>query len=129
MWTVIKTEKQYDTATKRMEELWDAKPGSKEDDELEILLLLLGDYEDKNYPIPEPDPIEAIKFRMEQMNYSRSDLMRITGQSKTAISLVMNKKRSISLALARTLYHDLHVPAEILLGEPLAVYTLKKKRK
>lgn len=78
----IKTKKDYKAAMERLDKIFDAKPGSKEGDELEILALLIEKYENEHYPVPPPDPIEAIKFRMEQMGYDAKDLEEIIGNKE-----------------------------------------------
>lgn len=112
----IKTENDYELALKRLDEIFDAKPGSKEGDELEILALIIEDYEDKNYPIDPPDPIEAIKFRMEQMNMNQTDLADIIGH-KSRASEILNKKRKLTLTMIRKLNKRLNIPTAILVKE------------
>lgn len=109
----IKTEKDYQQALKRLEVIFDAKLNSKEGDELEILLMLIEKYENKKYPIPAPDPIEAIKFRMEQLDYDKKDLEKIIG-SKSRVSEILNKKRKLSLGMIRKLNAALNIPTEVL---------------
>lgn len=110
----IKTEQDYMEALERLEVIFDAKPGTKEGDELEILGILLEKYENENFPIELPDPIEAIKFRMEQLNYSQSDLAEIIGL-KSRASEILNKKRKLSLEMIRKLTDKLHIPSEVLI--------------
>ena len=98
----IKTEKDYNQALERLEEIFDAKPGTEEGDELEILGILIENYENNFFPIELPDPIEAIKFRMEQLNYSQNDLAEIIGL-KSRASEILNKKRKLSLEMIRKL--------------------------
>ncbi len=112
----IKTEKDYDLALKRLDVIFDATPGSKEGDELEILALLIEDYENKNYPIGPPDPIEAIKFRMEQMNMTQSDLADIIGH-KSRASEILNKKRKLTLGMIRKINKTLNISTEVLVKE------------
>lgn len=87
----IKTEQDYFEALERLEVIFDALPGTNEGDELEILGILLEEYENKHFPIELPDPIEAIKFRMEQLNYSQNDLAEVIGL-KSRASEILNKK-------------------------------------
>ena len=87
----IRTVKDYNKALKRIDQIFDAKLGSKEGDELEILGILIEQFENTNYPIDMPDPIEAIKFRMEQMGYNQMDLTHIVGL-KSRASEILNKK-------------------------------------
>ncbi|NGM72314.1 type II toxin-antitoxin system HigA family antitoxin [Sphingobacterium sp. SGL-16] len=110
----IKTEQNYMEALERLEVIFDAKPGTKEGDELEILGILLEKYENENFPIELPDPIEAIKFRMEQLNYSQNDLAEIIGL-KSRASEILNKKRKLSLEMIRKLTDKLHIPSEVLI--------------
>ena len=112
----IKNEKQYEAAAERIYKLMQhkIKPGSKEGDELEILSLLVKDYEEKHYPIPPPDPIAAIKFRMEQMGITNTDLVKILGY-RSRVSEIFSGKRKLSLEMIRTLHLRLKIPAEILI--------------
>lgn len=110
----IKTEQDYNQALERLEDIFDAKPNSKEGDELEILGILIEKYENENFPIELPDPIEAIKFRMEQLNYTQNDLANIIGL-KSRASEILNKKRKLSLEMIRNLSEKLHIPSEVLI--------------
>jgi len=110
----IKTEKDYFQALDRLELIFDAKPGTKEGDELEILGILLEKYEDEHFLIELPDPIEAIKFRMEQLNYSQNDLQEVIGL-KSRASEILNKKRKLTLDMIRKLSEKLHIPSEVLI--------------
>ena len=109
----IKTEKDYNIALKRLEEIFDAPPNSKEGDEAEILSLLIDNYENEHYPIEAPDPIEAIKIRMEEMNYKQKDLIGIIG-GKSRVSEVLNKKKRLTVEMIRKLEKTLHISASIL---------------
>jgi len=91
----IKTSKDYNQALKRLEFIFDAKQGTPEGDELEVLGILIDEYEKEQFPIGLPDPIEAIKFRMEQMGYSQNDLATIVGL-KSRASEILNRKRKLS---------------------------------
>jgi HTH-type transcriptional regulator/antitoxin HigA len=113
---VIKTTVEHERALARIEELFTAKPGTPDGDELELLLLLVETYEAKEYPIDLPDPIEAIRFRMEQAKLKQKDLISIFG-SKGKVSEVLNGKRDLSLTMIRKLVSDLGIPAEVLLQE------------
>src|SRR4051794_27659518 len=93
----IKTKKDYQDAMNRLEEIFDAKPGTSEGDELEVLGLLIDKYEQEHSPIGYPDPIEAIKFRMEQMGYSQSDLTKVGLKSRA--SEILSKKRKLTLEM------------------------------
>ena len=105
----IKTEKDYQKALKRLENIFDAQPGTAEGDELDILALLIERYEDMHYPIDAPDPIEAIKFRMEQMGYKQKDLEEMIGY-KGHVSEILNRKRKLTLGMVRKLHDKLNIP-------------------
>ena len=109
----IKTKKDYQQALGRLEVIFDAKKGTPEGDELEIVGILIGQYENENFPIDLPDPIEAIKFRMEQMGYSQTDLARVVGL-KSRASEILNKKRKLSLEMIRQLHEKLNIPTDVL---------------
>lgn len=110
----IKTEQDYNQALERLEVIFDAKKGTKEGDELEVLGILIEKYEDVHFPIDLPDPIEAIKFRMEQMNYSQNDLAKVIGR-KSRASEILNKKRKLSLEMIRNLHETMKIPTEVLI--------------
>lgn len=113
---VIKTEKDYQKALKRLEVIFDAKKGSKDSDELELLSLLIDNYEKEKYPIDLPDPIEAIKFRMEQLGYKQKDLAEAIGL-KSRVSEILNRKRKLTLDMIRKLHEVLGIPTEVLVKE------------
>ena len=98
----------------RLELIFDSKKGSDNGDELEILGILLEKYEDEHFPIGFPDPIEAIKFRMEQMGYNQTDLAKIVGL-KSRASEILNKKRKLTLEMIRLLHDNLKIPTEVLI--------------
>ena len=110
----IKTPADYDQALERLEQIFDASPGTAAGDELEILGILVEKYENENFPIDLPDPVEAIKFRMEQLNYSQNDLAGLIGQ-KSRASEILNRKRKLSLEMIRKLSAELHIPSEVLI--------------
>jgi HTH-type transcriptional regulator/antitoxin HigA len=110
----IKTEKDYNQALERLETIFDAKPGSVEGDELEVLGILIDKYENEHFPIGLPDPIEAIKFRMEQMGYNQNDLANIVGL-KSRASEILNRKRKLSLEMIRQLHERLNIPTDVLI--------------
>ena len=112
----IHSEQEYKKALKRLEKIFDAKPGTREGDELEILSILIDKYENSKDPIDFPDPIEAIKFRMEQLGYSQTDLIRVVG-FKSRVSEILNRKRKLTLDMIRKLNRALHIPAEVLVRE------------
>jgi len=113
---LIKTENDYQQAMLRLEKIFDAKPGSKEGDELEILGFLIDKYESEVDPIDLPDPIEAIKFRMEQKGLKQKDLAVILG-FKTRASEVLSKKRKLNLSMIRKLHEDLNIPTDVLVRD------------
>ncbi|MCF8243448.1 MAG: helix-turn-helix domain-containing protein [Melioribacteraceae bacterium] len=111
----IKTEKNYQSALKEIDKLWDAKPNTPKGDKLDVLVTLVEAYERKNYPVDPPDPIEAIKFRMEQMNLTQADLAEAMG-GKNRVSEVLNRKRNLTMKMARELHRKFNIPAESLIG-------------
>jgi HTH-type transcriptional regulator/antitoxin HigA len=110
----IKTDEDYNQALERLEEIFDAKNGSPEGDELEVLGILVDRYENERFPIGLPDPIEAIKFRMEQMGYNQTDLANIVGL-KSRASEILNRKRKLSLEMIRQLHERLNIPTDVLI--------------
>jgi HTH-type transcriptional regulator/antitoxin HigA len=111
---LIKTESDYNQALERLEVIFDAKKGTQEGDELELLGILIDQYENEKFPIDLPDPIEAIKFRMEQMGYTQNDLARIIG-FKSRASEILNRKRKLSLEMIRQLHTSLNIPTDVLI--------------
>lgn len=111
----IRTKRDYEQALKTIEKLWDSPAKSEEADTLEVISILVDEYENKHFPIEMPDPIEAIKFRMEQMNLTQKDVSKYFG-GENRVSEVFNRKRPLTLKMIRALYQNLHVPAEILLS-------------
>ena len=112
----IRTEEDYDIALERLEKIFDSQPGTKEGDELEILALLIEDYENRHYPIEPPEPVEAIKFRMDQLGLKQKDLGKILGH-KSRASEILNKKRKLTLEMIRKLHRELKIPTEVLIQE------------
>lgn len=110
----IKNKKDYNTALKKIESLMDAKRNSPELDELEVFSILVEKYEEEHFPISNPDPIESIKFRMEQMGLSQSDLIPVIG-SKSKVSEVLSGKRGLSMRMIRALHDRLKIPADVLI--------------
>ena len=110
----IKTKKDYQNALERLELIFNSKKGSPAGDELEILGILIEKYEEGHFPIGFPDPIEAIKFRMEQMGYNQSDLAKVIGL-KSRASEILNKKRKLTLEMIRLLHDSLKIPTEVLI--------------
>ena len=111
---LIKTEADYEAALKRIEELSDCQPDTPEGDEFELLVKLVEMYEQEKYPIDNPDPVEAIKFRMEQEGLSNTDMIVYFG-SKSRVSEVLNRKRGLSLSMIRKLSSGLDIPAAVLI--------------
>ncbi len=114
---VIKTEQEYEAALAHVETLMDAAHGSPEEQELELFALLIDAYEQEHHPIELPDPVETIKFRMEQQDLLQKDLVPYMG-SQSRVSEVLNRKRPLSLSMIRALHEGLGIPAEVLLREP-----------
>jgi len=112
----IKTETDYRAALERLEEVFDAKLGTAESDELEVLGLLIDDYENKYYPIEAPDPIEAIKIRMEEMHLKQVDLIPEIG-GKSRVSEILNRKRRLTVDMIRKLAAKLNLSASLLISE------------
>ncbi len=110
----IKSERDYNRALKRLELIFDAKPGSSEGDELEVLGILIEQYENEHFPIGMPDPIEAIKFRMEQLGYTQGDLANIVGL-KSRASEILSRKRKLTLEMIRQLHDSLKIPTDVLI--------------
>lgn len=116
MLKTIKNNKQYVTALSRIYKLMqkDIKPNTNESDELEVLSILVKTYEEKYFPVPKANPIEAIKFRMEQMEIRDKELSEILGY-RSRKSEILSGKRKLSLAMIRKLHELLHIPANILI--------------
>ena len=112
----LKTEDDYKWGLGQIEEMFDAEPGTPEADRLEVLVTLVEAYEDAHYPIPLPDPIEAIKFRMEAQDLSRKDLEAYIG-SRARVSEVLNKKRHLTLEMIRNLERGLGIPSSVLIQQ------------
>lgn len=112
----IKTEQDYNQALNRLEEIFHAEINTTEGDEAEILSILIEKYEDEYYPIGMPDPIEAIKFRMEQMGMNQKDLAEVVGFT-SRISEILNRKSKLTLNMIRRLSVKLHIPTEVLIQE------------
>ena len=110
----IREEADYERALRRVEELWNASESSTESDELEILATLIEAYEREHYPVELPDPIEAIKFRLEQKGKDSRALIGVIGQ-RTRVYEVMRGKRPLSLNMIRNLHEKLDIPAEVLI--------------
>ena len=111
----IKNDRELNRALKRIDELWGAKPNTPKGDELDILMLIVEKYEDEHYAIPASDPIEAIKFLMDQNSMSRKDLEPYIGTSGR-VSEVLSRKRSLTLAMIKKLHEGLKIPYECLIA-------------
>ena len=110
----IRTEADYEAALAEVERLWGAKSGTPNGDRLDVLATLIEAYEERQYPMDPPDPIEAIKFRMEQQGLTRKDLEAMIG-TRTRIAEVLSRKRALSIAMIRRLHEKLGISAEVLI--------------
>ncbi|MCY4570897.1 MAG: transcriptional regulator [Candidatus Poribacteria bacterium] len=117
----IKTEADYEAALKEIEQLWGSNYGSPEGDKLDVLVTLVEVYEEEHYPIPPPDPIEAILHYMENQGLSERDLEPYLG-SRPCVSEILTRQRSLSLDMIRKLHMELGIPADILV-QPYALRT------
>jgi HTH-type transcriptional regulator/antitoxin HigA len=111
---IISSAKEHRLALKAIEALWDAAPGSEDHNSLEVLSLLVEDYEKRTFPMGEPDPVAAIRFRLEQAGKAQKDLVPILG-SRSRVSEIMNHKRSLTVDMIRRLFDELHIPMEALI--------------
>ncbi len=111
----VKTEADYTRTLAEIEQLWGAKTDTKEGDLLDVLLVLIEKYEEQHYPISPPDPVEAIKFRMEQEGLKQIDLAKYFG-TKSRVSEVLAHKRELTVAQIRKLHKELNIPLESLVG-------------
>src|ERR1700674_3925103 len=110
----IRTKRDYEAALKEVERLWGAKSGTRDGDRLDVLATLIDAYEAEHYPMDPPDPIEAIKFRMEQLGLSRKDLEPLIG-TRTRVAEILNRKRSLSIGMIRRLHERLGISADVLI--------------
>lgn len=113
-WTILKTEKDYNRAIERLDEIFDVDPGSKFFAEAELLGLLISEYEDIYYPISAPEPLEAIKLKMNELGLKNKDLEPYIG-SKGYVSSILSGKREMTLRIASILHEKLGIPADIFL--------------
>jgi len=113
---LIKTETEYKAALKRMEVIFDAKTGTPESDEADVLGLLIDEYEKKHFPIEAPDPIEAIKIRMEELHLKQVDLVEIIG-GKSRVSEILNRKRKLTVEMIRNLNRRLNLSSNLLIND------------
>jgi HTH-type transcriptional regulator/antitoxin HigA len=110
----LRSKADYKKALSEVERLWGAKGGTPEGDRLDILATLIDAFESEHYPMDPPDPVEAIKFRMEQQGLTRRDLEPLIG-TRTRVAEVLNRKRNLSIGMIRRLHDRLGIPAEILI--------------
>jgi HTH-type transcriptional regulator / antitoxin HigA len=111
----IKSKRDYNAALKEVQQLWNAEPNTPDGDNLEILITLIEAYEEKHYPIDPPDPIEAIKFRMEQKGLRKVDLALMMG-GKNRVSEVLSRKKPLTLKMIKNLHREIGIPYESLNG-------------
>jgi HTH-type transcriptional regulator / antitoxin HigA len=110
----IRTKADYEEALAEIERLWGAKSGTRDGDRLDVLATLIDAYETAHYPIDPPDPIEAIRFRMEQQGLTRKDLEPLIG-TRTRVAEVLNRKRNLSISMIRRLHKHLGISADVLI--------------
>ena len=113
----IRNEQDYAAALAEVEKLWGARSSTPEGDRLDILATLIDAWEAQHYPMDPPDPVEAIKFRMEQQGLTRRDLQGIIG-TRARVSEVLERRRGLSIAMIRRLHDKLGIPAEVLIRPP-----------
>ncbi|HEV7346917.1 helix-turn-helix domain-containing protein [Telluribacter sp.] len=113
---LIKNENDYQLVLQRLEVIFDAEPGTPEGDELEVIAFLIDSYEKEHFPIGKPDPIEAVKFRMEQLGIKQKELAEVLGY-KSRVSEILNKKRKLTLDMIRNLHKTLNIPTNVLIQE------------
>jgi len=110
----IRSEADYRAALSEVERLWGSRTGTPEGDRLDILATLIDAYEEQRYPVDPPDPIDAIRFRMEQQGLTRRDLQRLIG-IRTRVADILSRMRGLTLAMVRRLHEQLGIPAEVLI--------------
>jgi HTH-type transcriptional regulator/antitoxin HigA len=111
----VKNEDDYNEAIQRIKALWGSKKDTSEGDELDLLVTLVETYEMNHFPIAPPDPIDAIKFRMEQMEMTKTDMAKYLG-SQSRVTEILNGKRKLTLKMVKSLYKGLKIPADTLLA-------------
>lgn len=124
----IKTEADYDAALREIDRLFDAEENTPEDDRLDVLITLVEAYEEEHYPVPPPDPIEAIKFRLDQQGLTRKDLEPLIGR-RGRVAEVLNRKRPLTLPMIRRLNAALKIPADILILDTRRPVARRARRK
>ena len=112
----IRNDTNYEEALREIDSLWSDEPNTPDGDRLEVLSILVEHYEDETYPIDRPEPVEAIRYRMEQMDLSRSDVEHLFG-GRSKVSEVFSGKRRLSLSMIRRLHSELGIPLEVLIQE------------
>lgn len=112
----IRTDIDYEQALEQLDAIFDAEEGSQEADLRDVLVVLIEDYENEHYAVDLPDPVEALKFRMEQQGLTQKDLVPLIG-SRSKVSEVLSRKRRLSLRMIRALHQELGIPAEVLLQD------------
>lgn len=112
----IKTQCDHQATLARIEQLWDAQPNTPEGDELEVLVTLVEKFEETHFAIEAPDPIAAIRFRMEQQGLEDKDLVQFLGQ-RSRVTEVLNRQRGLSISMIRKLHQGLNIPLECLVKE------------
>ena len=112
----IRSERDYEAALKEVDRLWGAKAGTRDGDRLDVLATLIDAYEAEHYPMDPPDPIEAIKFRMDQQGLTRRDLEELIG-TRTRIAEILNRKRGLSIGMIRRLHERLGISAEVVIRQ------------
>jgi HTH-type transcriptional regulator/antitoxin HigA len=110
----IRSRRDYEAALKEVDRLWGTKAGTRDGDRLDVLATLIDAYEAEHYPMDPPDPIEAIKFRMDQQGLTRRDLEELIG-TRTRIAEILNRKRGLSIGMIRRLHEHLGISAEVLI--------------
>lgn len=116
-WKILKNEKDYNKANKRLMEIFHAEAGTPEDDELALLILLIKDYDERNYALPQIDVIDVIKEKMKEQGLKNKDLEPVIG-SKSYVSSILSGRREITLKMAQRLRDYFQLPAEIFLPAP-----------
>jgi HTH-type transcriptional regulator/antitoxin HigA len=120
MLKAIKTERQHKAALKRIDRLMDARAGTPEGAELEVLAILVEKYERERFPVSPPSPLDAIRFRMEQMGYTQADLARLLSSRSRASEIMSGSIKRLSIGMIRQLHDEWHIPAEALIRDTKA---------